>query len=173
MHSLAKWFCSLSNISFPAFGSPMPANDGIVIIGPMIRYHAAYPYPPYYLGPYHTAKEMYLGHLDLYIQQVLDGERYQPLLEVNGYLALLEVRSLVAGCDELDGMGGRNKHGSDKGDHVMISTGEGGAGYLKHGDDKGDHIMVSPKGDVTGLFDWEWYAFYHSPFSIAEAIGHL
>lgn len=78
---------------------------------------------------------MYLAHLDRMIEQTILGQRYSPGVELAGYLVLLEVRTLVAGCSEL----------------------EKAIGYLKHGDDKGDHIMIDDNGNVVSVIDWEWY----------------
>jgi len=132
--SLAKWFISLSNLSFKSFGSLQPRNTGEPKVGPWFRFLVAYTSPPYFVGPFSTAKAMYLGLIDRMIDQTLAGIRYPPDRIVDYYLILLEVRSLVDGCDELDSE----------------------IGYLKHGDDKGDHYMLNAENQVVSVIDWEW-----------------
>ena len=77
---------------------------------------------------------MYLSLLDLMLQQTLEGNRYPAGREIEGYLALLEARALVNGCEGM----------------------ESGRRYLKHGNDKGDHYMLDGSGVLTGIIDWEW-----------------
>lgn len=145
LRSLAKWFISLESITFPKFGSLHFEKDDTItlpdigtstdkiVIGLLVRFNVSHITSPYFAGPYSTAKEMYLDLIDNLIQQTLDGKRYPPSREIEGYLTLLEVRTLVEGCKELDE----------------------GLGYIKHGDDKGDNWMVDESGALTNIIDWE------------------
>lgn len=132
--SLARWFCSLSTSSFTNFGSLHLDAEGQTVVGPFVRFFPPYDSFPFFTGPSASAKEMYLALIDEMIKQTLGGDRYPPHAELEGYLGLLETKSLVAECQEL----------------------ETERGYLKHGDDKGDHYMVDKNGELTGIIDWEW-----------------
>ncbi len=134
LRSLARWFVHLESLSIPAFGSLHPSPTGHAQVAPWVQYFPSQITPPYFGGPFRTAKEMYLSLLDTMIQQTLDGLPYPPGREIEGYLSILETRTLVAGCTELD----------EK------------VGYIKHGDDKGDHYMVDSKKALIGIIAWEW-----------------
>jgi hypothetical protein len=145
--SLAQHFIDLEKLTFPSFGSLHPiatnpshhsidnsTSDSDVTIGPFIRYFPISQAPPYFTGPFKSAKQMYLTYLDIMLEQTRQEKRYAPIHEIEGYLALLDARVLVDECKELDE----------------------GLGYIKHGDDKGDHFMVDEEGRLTGVIDWEW-----------------
>nr|XP_031857217.1 uncharacterized protein CI109_007381 [Kwoniella shandongensis]KAA5524289.1 hypothetical protein CI109_007381 [Kwoniella shandongensis] len=133
--SLARWFCALETVSFPRFGSlHFEDDDESIMVGPFVRKFEDLVMSPFFIKAQPTAKLMYLALIDNMIQQTLDGVRYPADREIEAYLALLEVRSLVAGCDALD---------SER-------------GYLKHGDDKGDQWMLNDEGCIASVIDWEW-----------------
>jgi hypothetical protein len=147
IRSLAAHFIDLEKISFTAFGSLHPSSsvpihstipdstqDPNINIGPFVRYFPASATPPYFSGPFATAKEMYLTYINHLLDQTIEGRRYAPAYEVDAYLILLEAKVLVEGCKEL----------------------EEEQGWLKHGDDKGDHYMVDADGNITSVIDWEW-----------------
>jgi hypothetical protein len=147
IRSLAKHFLDLEKITFNSFGSLHPTSttlslptfdnsteDPQIVVGPFVRYFPTSPFAPYFSGPFPTAKAMYLTYIDHLLTQTKEGKRYAPAYESESYLILLEARSMVEGCKEL----------------------EEGLGYIKHGDDKGDHFMVDPSGALTSVIDWEW-----------------
>lgn len=92
--------------------------------------------PPYHYGPYENTQDQYVKHFDLMMEQILAGDRSLATEAVRDYLIALELRTLVAGCEE------------------MTKS----PFYLKHPDEKGDHVFFDAEGGLTGVLDLDWYA---------------
>lgn len=132
IRNIAKWFLSVEKVTFTHVGSPKMDMNGAVSIGPIIDPSFAGASPPYFLGPFPTAKSRYIETIDALLQQTLAGRRYPPSEVLSAYLVLLETRSLVEGCTEMDE----------------------GPNYIKHGEDKGDHFLFN-NNDLVAAIDWE------------------
>lgn len=139
IQSVARWFISLETVTYDLAGSLTLNDDGQVGVGPSIQIWPAFAEPPYFLGPFPSAKARYTSLLDTTLQQIILGIRYPPSQELFYYLGVLELKTLVENCDEL----------------------ERGPWYIKHGEDKGDHFLVDEERNLCGVIDWEWYV----PFS--------
>lgn len=148
---LAKWYISLEKLTFPLVGSlHRDQASKEVYVGPLTTKFAQLRDPPYFLGPFKTAKEMYTAHFDLEMQQILSGDRGARSEAVKRYLIALEMKSLVEACKEL----------------------EEGPWYIKHGDDGGEQQLYTPDGGLTGIVDWDWSA--RTQFSHPQLmIGHI
>jgi hypothetical protein len=135
--SLAAWFISLEALTFPSIGSLYPSETEHLppVVGPLVSFEYQNPAAPYFLGPFRSNKERWLAMIDLMLEQISQGRRdpYDPVTE---YLAKLELREMVAGCDELDD--------------------DTGPFYIKHADDKGDQVLFDENWVTTGIIDWEW-----------------
>ncbi|WVQ94462.1 hypothetical protein IAU59_001541 [Kwoniella sp. CBS 9459] len=143
IRSVADWFLRLEGLTFEQVGSPaftLRENDSScqhssIEIGPHIERRPASVQPPYYHGPFGTSKERWISSINTRLRLLLRRELVATDREIDLYLALIEARSLIQGCAELDNPG---------------------PFYIKHDDDRGDHIRAAEDGAVTGVIDWEW-----------------
>ncbi|WWC60074.1 uncharacterized protein I303_102637 [Kwoniella dejecticola CBS 10117] len=134
VQSVAEWFISMEKVKFSMVGSPVLV-EGEIQVGSLIERRPASTLPPYYQGPFTTAKAKWLAVIDGRLKHILDRTYCESQWEIILYLALKEVRSLVEGCEEMD---------------------RSGEFYIKHDDDRYDHIRADASGTVTGVIDWEW-----------------
>lgn len=124
----------LEKVHFNQMGSLTLIENGSVTVGPFIEKRTTIDIPPYFLGPFNTAKEAYLAIIDVRLQQTLNRSRYKPSRELLHYLVLLEVRWLVSTCAELDN----------------------GPWYIRHNEEDTNCIRVTNGGAITGIIDWKW-----------------
>ncbi|WVW79909.1 hypothetical protein I302_101879 [Kwoniella bestiolae CBS 10118] len=133
MKSYAAWMISLEKITFNKAGSLRLTDRGEVVFGSHIeRDRTALIHPPYYLGPFNTAKERWLSTIAWKMRSILDKREVKPSEELLCYLSMLEMKDLVSGCEEL----------------------EKGPRYIKHYDLHGRHDKDT--GELNALLDWEW-----------------
>ncbi|WVF66851.1 hypothetical protein IAT40_001593 [Kwoniella sp. CBS 6097] len=155
VRSLAEWFISMEKASFDKIGSPTfssgdASNSSKIVIGPQIERRPAYVESPYYHGPFMTPKERWLSSIDTRLTLLRRREYCTIQREVSLYLALLEVKSLVQACEELD---------------------HPGPYYIKHDDDRSDHIKSREDGTVTYILDWEWAYTTNKEDAFCSPIG--
>lgn len=134
IHHIASWFIDLEKVTFDRVGSVCRGADGSTYVGPTMLNFVTQNEPPYYPGPFDTAKARYLAVVNIMLKQTLDGMRAPRSQALRSYIALLEVRSLIEECEEM----------------------EAGPWYIKHGEDKGDHFRHAKDYSVTGVLDWQW-----------------
>ncbi|OXG74799.1 hypothetical protein C346_07020 [Cryptococcus neoformans D17-1] len=152
IRNYAKFMIGLEKVRFNQMGSLTLTEDGDVTVGPFIEKRTTIDTPPYFLGPFLTAKEAYLAIIDVRLQQTLNKSRYKPSRELLHYLVLLEVRSLVSNCAELDK----------------------GPWYIRHNEDDTNCIRVTSGGAITGIIDWKWATLtskggaYAAPFCFPD-----
>ncbi|WWC60079.1 uncharacterized protein I303_102642 [Kwoniella dejecticola CBS 10117] len=140
IRSIARWFLAMEKVTFDKVGSPIsvshsspPAQE--IAVGPLVGRHPAYTIPPYYQGPFRTAKDRWLSTIDNKVSLILSHEYCKPKDQIVWYLLLAETRSLVEQCREMN---------------------DTGPFYIRHDDDRFDHIKASADGEVAGIIDWEW-----------------
>ena len=90
---------------------------------------------PWFLGPFPTARDYYLAHIDLVLEQTIAGIRYTPRAAIIGYTIYKILRKLIETCEDL----------------------KSGPWYVRAVDDKGDRYFFA-EGKLTGVIDWEWFA---------------
>ena len=136
IYNVAQWFLSLERVHFDSVGSLYfdSGCPGKIIVGPVIDMSLQEGKPPFYRGPYKTAKARYVDFFDNAMEKILAGTRSLAEHDVDDYLTALEVKAPVMSCPELDK----------------------GPWYMKHGEDKGDHILIREHGTVSGVIDWDW-----------------
>ncbi|WWC60077.1 uncharacterized protein I303_102640 [Kwoniella dejecticola CBS 10117] len=135
---VAQWFITMEKVKFDMVGSLAHSDDereAMIHVGPLIERHPAFTTPPYFQGPFRTAKNRWVASIDKRLERILAGVECQPRTEIVLYLIYLEAKQLVEGCAELEDIG---------------------PFYIKHDDDRFDHIRANPDGEVTGILDWEW-----------------
>ncbi|WVQ62804.1 uncharacterized protein L199_000953 [Kwoniella botswanensis] len=138
IESIAKWFIYMEGIKFDKIGSPtfnLESREEVVI-GPLIERQPSMTFPPYFGGPFRTAKERYLSTINGRLEALKARTLVDPSREVPIYLALLELKELMGDDLEL---------GRDTGPF-----------YIRHADDHWDHTRTKEGGNVTGIIDWEW-----------------
>ncbi|OCF58134.1 hypothetical protein L486_04164 [Kwoniella mangroviensis CBS 10435] len=138
IESIAKWFISMEKVKFDKIGSPTFTLESReeVVIGSLIERQPSMTIPPYFSGPFRTAKERYLSTINGRLEALKSRTLVDPSREVPNYLALLELKELVG--DDLE-------MGRDTGSF-----------YIRHADDHWDHTRTKEGGEVTGIIDWEW-----------------
>ncbi|WVQ83591.1 hypothetical protein IAT38_005732 [Cryptococcus sp. DSM 104549] len=134
IRGFARWMIGLEQCHFPQMGSLTLTDSGEVTVGPFIERFTTISTPPYFIGPFDTAKECYLAIIDVRLQQTLNRQRYKPSRELLHYLVLLEVRALVQGCDEL----------------------QEGPWFVRHNEEDTNCVRVTGKGTISGVIDWKW-----------------
>lgn len=154
--SLANALVKVSALTFPAIGSfclCRNSSEETVVVGPMMNTDFLLRSPPYFLGPFKTARSRYLCQIDHVLNAIVSGSQYTDN-PVSGYLYHLQIREWVS---------------SDP----SLAT-EDAEFFVRHADDKGDHILVNDQGQVTGIVDWEW-AFtttkadaFSAPFALID-----
>ena len=136
IYNVAKWYIALERVAFPACGSPAFDEEGQIVVGPSITRAPLLDTPPYYLGPFNSARERYIAHFEGVMELIRQDQWNRGEGWVRAYLEHLEAKTLV-----------------EEDEDVMADT---GPYYLSHGEPKGDQIMVNEDGDITGVIDWEW-----------------
>lgn len=93
------------------------------------------PLPPHGVGPFASAKERYLAHIDHILENTPTCffVRQERLF---GYLWHLVLRELVAGCEELEAGDGKF--------------------YVKHADDSHWQHLLDDQDHIVATLDWEW-----------------
>nr|XP_031863149.1 uncharacterized protein CI109_001628 [Kwoniella shandongensis]KAA5530221.1 hypothetical protein CI109_001628 [Kwoniella shandongensis] len=134
VRSYAEWMIKLDSLSFDKVGSLTFSTEGEIVVGPLIEREPHSHTEPYFIGPFNTAKEMFVAKMDVWMKETVEKKRYLPSEELVSYLMLLEARALVEGCKEM----------------------EQGPWYLKHTDERGDHFWANEKGELVNIIDWEW-----------------
>ncbi|WWC99070.1 hypothetical protein V866_005964 [Kwoniella sp. B9012] len=104
-------------------------------VGPIIDRYPYHSVQPYFLGPFHTSADRWIATIEARIQMILERRYCSHESQLWMYLALLEAKELVRGCDEMR---------------------RPGPFFIKHDDDEYDHIRANEAGEVTGVIDWEW-----------------
>jgi hypothetical protein len=132
---VARWYIKLSALHFDSVGS-LYINEAetAITIGPVTSLLVSRRQPPYFHGPFATAKEMYVDQFDTIMRNILNGAHSLPKNRVRDYLLAMEMRMLVSACSELDE----------------------GPWYLKHGDDSAEQLLFTEEGELTGIVDWDW-----------------
>ncbi|WWC99078.1 hypothetical protein V866_005972 [Kwoniella sp. B9012] len=136
MLSYAAWMISFEKTTFDKVGSLALDENGLVVVGPHIeRDRTASLEPPYFAGPFNTAKERWLSTIDWKMKSILDKKECPPSEELLRYLIMLEMKDLVSDCEEL----------------------EKGPWYIRHYDLHGRQFKIDKDtGEMYALLDWEW-----------------
>lgn len=134
INSLAEWLIKLETLTFESVGSVYEDPKGGFEIGPIISMIPTSGSPPYFIGPFKSAKDRYVALFTSYMDQILDGARSVESDVLRDYLVALEMKNLVAGCREM----------------------QEGPFYLQHPDEHGDQVLFDEHGAVTGVIDWDW-----------------
>nr|XP_019050146.1 hypothetical protein I302_00567 [Kwoniella bestiolae CBS 10118]OCF29076.1 hypothetical protein I302_00567 [Kwoniella bestiolae CBS 10118] len=137
LNGVVDWFLTMEKLQFDKVGSPWFGQDeNDVIVGPLITRHPIFTIPPYYRGPFRTAKEKWLAILNNKISLILSRNYCNPDRELQEYFMLMEAKRLVGNCKEME---------------------NAGPFHIKHDDDRFDHIRANETdGEFTGIIDWEW-----------------
>jgi len=133
IRNLAEFHISLETVVYDSVGSLTFDQDGSIVVGPVINLDMINTEPPFHLGPFKSAKERYISLINHLLDLIAQDAYCAPSQSLPMYLALLEARSLVRDCKDMDE----------------------GAAYICHGEPKGDHVLVNEKGDITAVIDWE------------------
>ena len=133
MEKLADWYLSLDTLQFKELGSLQ--NSVRVPIGPEITKQPALPKPPFFLGPFSSAKERYLAVIDYVLHSIVSGAgTIDPIHTLETYVLYLWVRGLVANCEEM----------------------ESGPYYVAAGEEKSDRFLFLDDWHLTAVLDWDW-----------------
>ena len=134
--ALAHQMIRLSEIKFTSSGSLYPSGDaGQAVIGPAINSIVGIPDPPYFHGPFKTAREKWLTSIDHQLDLILNHGQHGkdgPFC----YLTYLDLKDIIEQCDELKR--------------------ENSEFYIHNIDAKGQQFMVREDGDISSWLDWEW-----------------
>lgn len=134
IRDLADFFISLEAVSYSSVGSLTFGHDGCIEVGPVIGMDELNTEWPFHLGPFRSTKERYTAEIDHLLGLIAQDAYCAPSRSLPRYLALLEARSLVQDCTEMDE----------------------GPTYICHGEPKGDHVLVDERGHITAVIDWDW-----------------
>ncbi|KAK8861371.1 hypothetical protein IAR55_002190 [Kwoniella newhampshirensis] len=98
IRNYAAFMIQLEKLSFDKVGSLRTADDGSFQVGPCLERLPVLQHPPYFLGPFGTAKQRYLAVINARVGQTLQGARHAPSMELLHYLILLDLKSYVSDC---------------------------------------------------------------------------
>lgn len=87
-------------------------------------------------GPFKSTRDRYLYQIEAALSAIKVGTLFRRA-PLRAYLAHLEVRDLILGCESLE---------EDEQEF-----------YLKHPDGTSDNILIDQTGAVSALLDWEWW----------------
>ena len=159
---VAKMMIELSKWPLSKACSLVPPNSGEKHAEPVIGGIAGLRskiVPP--LGPFDTAEEFYSAIISEHLNLIANGKLYTEMA-VEAYLAYAILQDHVSELLPLPLQGSSI--------NAVFETQRAGREelfFLTHIDAKGDHILISPRGEISGIIDWQGARF--APFT--EAFG--